>query len=377
MPVTEQSGSMTPPCTPLRQRGNAQTHSDASTAITAEEAHHFEMLLPRSCRKMFQRPKSTSSEYEEFGHGAWSTVYRTTEILETPSSALPTPPSSPVGSSKTGSQILAVKAPARKDAHDVLYEEARVLTYLHSCQDASYYIIPFHGYDIASQSLVMDAVPLNLETHAKSCLKKARDNLTTRTMFDPVCGPQEWQSLALQLIDGLAFLHSNHCVHGDIKPSNILLRPNDDGSSEVFTPLYCDFSSSRILEGSTGNNAESIQQLSALTPDFTSPELFTSLHTTNAVATNASDVYALGVTLVVVAIGTSPYAGATMEMMKLSMAREGRVLDFARQADQGTRVMKGKVVERCLKDALAKDVGKRSTVKEWKINVQDIFQGLG
>ncbi|KAL8821722.1 MAG: hypothetical protein Q9223_000296 [Gallowayella weberi] len=367
---------MTPPCTPLQKPSKTQTHSDASIETTAEDAIHFEMLSPRSCEKRFQRLKSTSSGYEELGHGAWSTVYRATEILETPSSTLLTPPSSPVSSSKPVSQILAVKAPARKDATDVLYEEARILTYLHSFQDASYFIIPFHGYDIASQSLVMDAVPLNLETHAKSCLKKTRENFTTRTMFDPVCGLREWQSLTLQLVDGLAFLHSNHCVHGDIKPSNVLLRPNNDGPSEAYLPLYCDFSSSRILGSSAGKPTESTRQLTALTPDFTSPEIFTSLHTTNAVATNASDVYALAVTLVVVAIGTSPYAGASMELMKLSMAREGRVLDFARQAEQGTRVMKGRMVERCLKDALTKDVGKRSTVQEWKTNVQDIFQGL-
>lgn len=311
------------------------------------------------------------------GHGAWSTVYRAIEISEAPSSTLLTPPTSPSGIPKPVlGQVLAVKAPARKDAYNILYDEACTLTYLHSHHEASNYIVPFHGYDTSFQSLLMDAVPLDLGTHAKLCLKKTRDNFSTRTMFDPVCGPREWQSLASQLIDGLIFLHSNRCVHGDIKPSNILLRPNDDGLSEAYTPMYCDFSSARIFEDSSSDDSEPDQQLTALTPDFTSPELFTSLHSPTAVATTASDVYALAVTLVVAAIGTSPYAGASMEMMKLSMAREGRVLDFARQAEQGTRVMKGKMVEQCLKDALERDVGKRSTAPEWKENYETICHGL-
>ncbi len=143
----------------------------------------------------------------------------------------------------------------------------------------------------------------------------------------------------------------------------------------AYTPLYCDFSSSRIYDNSTISNPGQVQQITALTSDYASPELLTSLQSTAAIATTAADVYALAVSLVVAAIGTSPYAGAGMEMLKLSMAREGRVLEFARQADQGTRIMKGRIVERCLKDALVKDVGKRCTAKEWKCSVQAVLSG--
>ncbi|KAL8732198.1 MAG: hypothetical protein Q9166_002945 [cf. Caloplaca sp. 2 TL-2023] len=402
-PVTEHPRNLTPPCTPsgphtdhhptypeLERMGYPTPIStdpkpnitrrafETSITPTAEEALSWMMISPRAYSNRYQRSGSPSSGHGELGTGAWSTVYQATEISETSPSALFTPPSSPARGSGTPTRgrVLAVKAPSRKDAHNILYQEARILTYLLSCRLASNYIVPFHGYDATTHSLIMDAVPLNLDVHAKSCLKKARDNFSTRTMFDPVCGPQEWRSLASQLIEGLMFLHTNHCVHGDIKPSNILLRPNDNGSSEMYTSFYCDFSSARIINELTGKDTNQDQQLSALTPDFASPELFTSLHSTNAVATTASDVYALAVTLVVAAIGTSPFAGASMEVMKLSMAREGRVLDFARQADQGTRVMKGKMVERCLKDALEKDVEKRCTAEAWKRHVQAIFEEL-
>ena len=397
--MTEQSRNLTPPCTPPpyhakdpaipkgfdRQKtpsisdskDNARGDTKAAVTPTAEETLSWDMISPQSCTKRYQLSGSLSSGYEEFGQGAWSTVYRAIETSETSPSIPLTPPGSPVTASgkPATNRVLAIKAPARKDAHDVLYHEARILTYLHSSRCASAYVVAFHGYDATSKSFVMDANPLNLETHAKDCLKNVRANFSTRTMFDPVCGPQEWQSLATQLIDGLDFLHSNNCIHGDIKPSNILLRPKDDGSSSsvAYTPLYCDFSSSRIYDDSTISKPKETQQITALTSDYASPELLTSLQSTAAIATTAADVYALAVSLVVVAIGTSPYAGAGMEMLKLSMARQGRVLEFARQADQGTRIMKGRMVERCLKDALAKDVGRRCTAKEWRCGVQAVL----
>ncbi|KAL8894253.1 MAG: hypothetical protein Q9192_004475 [Flavoplaca navasiana] len=394
-PVTEQSNDMTPPCTPPKchvgkaptdtkdrkstatpihpKLANKDVRGNSETTITptAGETLAWAKLSPRLYTKNYQVSGSTSSGYDELGHGAWSTVYRATETPETPLSALLTPPSSPVSllAKPATGRVLAIKTPSRKEAHDILYHEARILTYLHCTRHTSDYVVPFHGYDATSKSLVMDAIPWNLEVHAKSCLENTRANFSTRTMFDPVCESQEWKSLATQLINGLVFLRSNGCIHGDIKPSNILLHPSEKGSSAAYTPLYCDFSSSRIL-----SDTAQVQQITALTPDYASPELLTSLHGTAAIATAAADVYALAVTLVVAAIGESPFAGASMEAMKLSMAREGKVLKFARQADQGTRIMKGKIVERCLKDALEKDVEKRFTAKQWQASVNTIFE---
>ncbi|KAL8824938.1 MAG: hypothetical protein Q9170_007993 [Blastenia crenularia] len=391
-PVNEKSCpmSLTPPSTPLASKAARPTSSlelgyaetagegdaDSKPTLTpiAQQVPCRETAIPRPCTTRYQRQGSASSGYQELGHGAWSTVFRATECLQPQPSPF-TPPTSPVsGPSKPDrGRLLAVKTAARRAARDVLYQEARILTYLHSYPSASNYLVPFHGYDTASQSLIMDAVPLNLEMHAKSCLQSARQNLSTRTMFDPVCGNQDWQSLATQLIDGLTFLHGKSCVHGDIKPANILLQPKSDSQAGAYMALYCDFSSSQILSNHNRNNDDQSQQLTALTPDFASPELFSSLHGRGAVPTTASDVYALGVTLIVAAIGTSPYAGASMEVQKLSMAREGRALDFARNCEQGSRAMKGKIVERCLKHALEKNIDKRSTVAEWRTEIYAIL----
>lgn len=234
-------------------------------------------------------------------------------------------------------------------------------------------------------------------------------------MFDPVIGSVEWAYLATKLIDGLAFLHSARCVHGDIKPANVLLRPS---STFPFpTPLYCDFSSSHIghrllcttttgsesvattsednrdaddefsssddgdgdqkNKNNDGNNntmeegvEEEIEPVSAVTPDYASPELLSALHSGKATATQASDVFALATTLVMAAIGQSPYYSAgRMEVLKLSMAKEGRPLDFAQGGENGSRVMRGKLVDKVVRGGLVRDLAGRSNVWKWKESV--------
>ncbi|KAI4102740.1 MAG: hypothetical protein L6R37_004212 [Teloschistes peruensis] len=384
--------TLTPPTTPVRPQAfetpdfedrdreseasaGAPRQNEDSILPTAEESLSWESILPRPCTIQYQRLGSGSSGSNILGSGAWSSVYRATELSPAEAALLPTPPSSPANSrsQSIAGQVLAVKAAARRDAHAILYQEARILTYLHRFRRASSYLVPFHGYDAAYHSLVMDAVPLNLETHAKSCLETAKANFSTGTMFDPVCGLAEWQSLASQLIDGLEFLHEASCVHGDIKPANILLQRSEDGSSDSYRPLYCDFSSSHIVEHASSDASKPLQQVTAISTDFASPELFNSLCSSAGTATTASDIYALGVTLVVVAIGTSPYVGARMEIQKLSMAREGRPLEFARQTGQGTRVMKGKMVEKCLRGALEKEADKRDKIEEWQRTTQSLI----
>ncbi|KAL9034412.1 MAG: hypothetical protein Q9214_007054, partial [Letrouitia sp. 1 TL-2023] len=397
-PTTEKSCPvlMTPPITPPKpdiQRAPASSDVVSLVRLSlkdeglgkgivgpSKKSLTWEETLPQPSRKQYWILGSSSSGHEEFGRGVWSIVFRAIETQDLNSSQPLTPPTSPLnGSSRPStSELLAIKKPARRDAYKILRHEARILTYLHSFDQAAAYLVPFHGYDASRSSLVFGAVPLNLDTHSATAAKSARANFSTKTMFDPVTGVQTWQSLAQQLIAGLAFLHSKGCIHGDIKPANILLRPGEKtGSSQSFIPLYCDFSSATIEYDRLSQNAgqqQQQQQITALTPDFTSPELFSSLigSTSNAVATPASDVYALGVTLLVAATGESPYAGVRLEMQKLSMAREGKVLEFARQGSQGTRIMRGRGVERCLKGALEKRVEERWEIKKWTEEVEQV-----
>ena len=305
---------------------------------------------------------------EVYGYGTWSTVRRATETFSIPASSnLLTPPNSPPRNhpnltSHATPRIYAVKTPLRRDAHSVLAHEACILTFLHaSSPAASTYILPFYGLLPETQSLVLGAIPLTLEAHARTSLHASRENFTTRTMFDPVIGAAQWTSFAKILISGLAFIHSKHCIHGDIKPANVLL---SQVSETGFQPLICDFSSSSIV--APGSIRASINKANdAITPAFTAPELLEGYRPGKGAdtATFASDVFSLGVTLLVAAIGDVPYE--KMALQRLIMAREGQPLAFARAGEQGSRVMEGGMVDRVLAGSLARKVEKRLTADEW------------
>ena len=310
--------------------------------------------------------------HEELGHGAWSSVFRATEVLQptTSDNFLLSPPTSPTNRPPPcGAKVLAVKKASRRDAQKILEKEARILTFLHLDNETSSYLVPFHGIDRTKQSIVLDAVPLTLESHVQSSKKSP---FSTRTMFDPIIGAEHWANLAISLISGLAFLHSKRCIHGDIKPANVLLRPDESGK---LTPLYCDFSSSRII---TSAALEEVEEVSAVTADYTSPELLESLRErseTRAVVTFASDTFALAVTLLYAAIGESPYACARMDLQKLGMAKEGTPSDYARRGEQASRIMPGRAVQRTLEWSLMKDPGRRPNADEWKAKMVKISEG--
>ena len=339
----------------------------------------WKKTTPRPYLKRYEIVGSVGAGFEEYGRGAWSTVYRAIERHPGKIPAPLTPPLSPPNSPKQASinRLLAIKAPSRGDAHRILQQEARILTYLHSFPEAAAHLVPFHGYDQPLHSLIFSAIPLNLESHVKQAARMARSNSSTKTMFDPVVGVSEWTRLAEHLIRGLTFLHSQNCVHGDIKPANILLQKCSDDS---ITPLFCDFSSSRVIATSTKepggeDDDEEVEEVPAVTPDYTSPELLVGLHGRTpgmrAITTPASDVFSLGVTLLFAAIGESPYASARMEVQKLVMAREGRPLDFARSGEGAVRVMTGKLVDRVVKMGVEKEVKKRVGVKEWLSRIEE------
>lgn len=333
--------------------------------------------VPRPYLKRYELLGSVGAGFEEYGRGAWSTVYRAIECLPGKIPAPLTPPMSPPNSPKQAgiNRLLAVKAPSRGDAHRILQQEARVLSYLHSFPRAATYLVPFHGYDQSLHSLIFSAIPLNLESHVKQAARTARSSLSMKTMFHPIVGVEEWSDLADHLIGGLAFLHSQNCVHGDIKPANILLQ----WSGDSVTPLFCDFSSSRVIVTSTDpGEADEVEEVTAVTPDYASPELLVGLHGRTpgmrAVITPASDVFSLGVTLLFAATGESPYASARMEVQKLTMAREGRPLDFARCGEGASRVMMGKLVDQIVAMGVQKEVSKRVEAKEWLSRTQYLVE---
>ncbi|KXN89023.1 hypothetical protein AN958_06374 [Leucoagaricus sp. SymC.cos] len=96
--------------------------------------------------------------------------------------------------------------------------------------------------------------------------------------------------LIAEIAQGLQYLHQRNIIHGDLKPSNILI--NDDGR-----PLLADFGCSLIVgcQGTTTRRHGTVR--------YQAPELFEE----DIKFTKASDVYAYGVTCSAVWTGVEPF----------------------------------------------------------------------
>ena len=308
-----------------------------------------------------------------FGTGAWSTVYKAiTHSRSTTFTASLTPPPSPT---IVAPALVAVKKPARRDAIEILKNEARTISYLWRMPESQKYVVPFYGV-VDEATIVMGALPFSLEDHIRKCAMTASQNFSTSTMTNPVLGSSaRWFDLAQKLIMALAWLHNEaQVVHGDIKPGNILLSQVRGFSNDItFEPVFADFSSSQRLdhEQTTPNT------LSAVTREYTAPELLSSkvLRDPESTATTASDVFSMALTLLVAATGQLlVYSGSVFQ--RQAMATQGwMVLSHVRNGDGGTRVPRCGIVERVLERAVLKaDMG-RVTAQQWLGLIETFARG--
>ena len=348
------------------------SHSDLAGESSHDQASDSSGLL--ECPFEVEIVKDSAGRDQIFGRGAWSIVYRAVgrERLTVTSAPLRAPPTSPQAFVPL---IVAVKAPARKDAKPIIRNEAEVLSHISRTEFSDQFVVPFYGFLPYTGSLVLGPVPLSLHDYVQICKGHGPYIMSS----EPVVGSTAtWMSLAEHTITALAWLHGEAggagVVHGDIKPGNILLSPHvQAGADFAFTPLYADFSSSRLLSASkiTPNT------LSAVTREYTAPELLSSkvLNDPNSVATTASDVFSLAVTLLVAATGElMVYQGSMWQ--RQAMATQGwEVLNHIRNGDQGHRVPKHGVVDRLLERAVLKAGMGRIGAVEWAVLVQVMRQG--
>ena len=348
---------------------------------------------------------SSRDRLVEYGRGAWSIVYtaqsarnqvlkdnaNSTCGVSIPQSGLPTPQTTPRNSLLGGKppQLFAVKTPSHRRAQQVIGKEAKILTWLRNRSlRYSDFVVDFYGYDAEKNHILLSAITLDLEQFATSAGKAARSSTSILNVSDPVIGLRAWEELAIHLVDGLSFLREARCVHGDIKPQNILLKSNRNSTGNhvelphsqclQYIPVYIDFSSSHICsEDSTTQSASKDEEISAVTPTFTDPALLAALRSKEVViATYANDLYALAVTLLFAAIGECPYSCASSSIQKQIMAKEGRPLDFARSGDMATRISKGGLIDRCLARSFDKGDA-RWDLNTWRETLKTLFARRG
>jgi eukaryotic-like serine/threonine-protein kinase len=142
--------------------------------------------------------------------------------------------------------------------------------------------------------------------------------------------------LFLQVLEAVSHAHGRLILHRDLKPSNILV--TKDGSVKLL-----DFGIAKLLEGDGQTTPPSeLTRLgaAAMTPEYAAPEQLQHLE-----VTTATDVYALGVLLYVLLVGTHPTASATgtpiEQMQALVDAEPLRLSDAALKGDTQAAQMRG------------------------------------
>lgn len=117
---------------------------------------------------------------------------------------------------------------------------------------------------------------------------------------------QTIEDLANDIIDGLAYLHSQNIIHRDLKPTNILLF--SDG--EKLRAKITDFGIAKKADAT----AASTQLVG--TVEYMAPEYFTTGN-----ITKASDIWSLGVMLLEALSGTHPFGKTTQGLSNEQIIR--------------------------------------------------------
>ena len=106
--------------------------------------------------------------------------------------------------------------------------------------------------------------------------------------------------LGVRVGDALARAHRRGVIHGDVKPSNVLV--GDDG------PLLADFGAARSVSGADATQQETV----AVTVVYAAPEVLE-----GATPDARSDQYSLGVTLLALLLGRPPFGTGPGGMVAL------------------------------------------------------------
>jgi serine/threonine protein kinase len=115
--------------------------------------------------------------------------------------------------------------------------------------------------------------------------------------------------IMMQVTAGLAAIEEQHLVHRDIKPTNIIVKLNDEGR---VTAKIIDLGLAKTVGDSASGSESAISVLEGFagTPEFASPEQFAGVG-----VDIRSDLYSLGVTVWEMLSGQTPFRGSPAEVM--------------------------------------------------------------
>ncbi|MFI5795478.1 serine/threonine protein kinase [Streptomyces sp. NPDC051677] len=179
-------------------------------------------------------------------------------------------------------------------------------------------------------------------------LEKAEDSLSALLRRD--AGPAAGPALLAQVCAGLAQLHREGWVHGDLKPANVLLMK--DGSARL-----ADFNMAAELEGTHAYTP------AFSTPDYTPPELlWAEIGERGRRIRPSADVWAFGVLAHLVLTGSFPLPGGTPTARRdaaVAYARGTAELRLSPQLPEDWR----EIVRACLARTHADRIGAQALLR--------------
>jgi len=209
------------------------------------------------------------------------------------------------------------------DAHALLYTEFALTTRL-----SHRHVVRLFGFDVDAMS---QRAFITLELLKGPTLDQLISERPDGLAWD------ELREIALPLIEALAFSHSRGVIHGDIKPSNVILA--EDGLR-----LF-DYGLGQPLDGVLKNLPRlSRNRFKAWTTRYAAPELLD-----GAEPSEASDLYALGCLLYEMASGSHPFRRLN--------ARQAKAMALDRQLRRPPKLAHGWPA---LRAALAFDADERT-----------------
>ena len=337
---------LTPPVTPIRgQKVKSLSDATAEASILSYDFLRIDYELDRA---------------RAIGRGLWSSVYLAQPMLKSPNQPAHVPLSPPTSPERERlappCSLFAVKTPARPDSRAVFSQEARVLTRLQLRAGCNQYVVPFHGLDPRNSSLVFEAViggSLGNLTSRLKVMTEVTRHLEVRSLFP---------GLASDLVTGLKFIHNAGLIHADIKPANVLLDISQHYSlpKSVIRARYIDFSAAFVSGTDSAANAGG-------TWAFMAPEQMRIQKDLNT-PTYASDVWSLGITLLSILVGGSPYSSACGDNVFLlrEAIKSGDPLGFARMDPVIQKRMAAcQDFVDCCRLALQKDRERRTDAAAW------------
>jgi serine/threonine protein kinase len=195
-------------------------------------------------------------------------------------------------------KLIAVKIAKGSVGRRLIKHEAGIYDHLCNFPDVSEFVVGYHGLDASITALVMDRMNFTLSECVKSIEDSPKRYHTIESTFRPI---------ATRMVQTLMWLHTVvEVVHGDIKPSNFLLRYNPftlESDASQIEIVLSDFGSARRFEQdiiSEGGN----------TWEYMAPERM-NFRASQTPSTKEADVWALAISLLTIITGQVPYEGLT------------------------------------------------------------------